>query len=202
MRAVQLLNLLRINKLRIFTTGDMLNLTGMTRTAASQSLARLEEQELLVRIKRGVWVNQTAERINPYEATPYLAAPWPAYISLYSALADAGVIEELPQVIYAVTSHQPKKMSTPIGEFRFHHIPTRLVWGYAVKQFASGSYPVAEPEKAFLDLVYLSLIPRSPIQRVHKRSKKWNLDAKKLHRYAVQFQYPPLLKYLKQLKII
>jgi predicted transcriptional regulator of viral defense system len=32
-----------------------------------------------------------------------ISAPWPAYVSLQSALHHHGVIEQIPSVIYAVT---------------------------------------------------------------------------------------------------
>src|SRR5207302_8069909 len=116
--------------------------------------------------------------------------PWPSYVSLYSALADYGVVEEIPHVIYAVSTHLPKKYTTPIGTFHIHQLDKRLVWGYGIKQFSYGSYPIAEPEKAFLDVVYLSLVPRSPIQMVHKRTRKWDLNPGKLKEYATKFEYP------------
>jgi len=200
--ATQLLNLLRIHKLRIFTTRDIITLTDRTQTAVTQSLYRLEKQGMLMRIKRGVWVNKLIANFNPFEAVPYLTAPSPAYLSLYSALADYGVVEEIPHIIYAVTAHLPKKYSTPAGTFHIHHLNKRLIWGYEVKQLHEGSYPIADPEKAFLDLVYLSLVPRSPIQRVHKRSKKWKLNLGKLKEYAEKFEYPPLTRYLEKAGLV
>ena len=202
MSAAKLISLMQTHKLRIFTTRDMVSLTHMTQTAVTQSLYRLAKQGMLVRIKRGVWVNKLMDNINPFEAVPFLTAPWPAYVSLHSALADYGVIEEIPHIIYAVTAHLPKNVSTPVGTFHIHHLNKRLIWGYDVKQFGSGSYPIADPEKAFLDLVYLSLVPRSPIQMVHKRSKKWELNPGKLKEYAKRFEYPPLTRYLGRIGLI
>jgi hypothetical protein len=172
-------------------------LTGLSDVNATKALLRLAAQDLLVRIKRGVWVNKLANNLNPYEAVPYLRAPWPAYVSLYSALADYGVVEEIAHVIYAVTATMPKKYSTAIGEFRFHHLPERLVWGFEIRQTAVGSYLVAEREKAFLDLVYLALTPRSPLHVPHKRRRSWELDRVKLTVYAKKFDYAPLQSWLK-----
>ncbi len=196
MSAGKILGLLQTHKLRVFTTRDMLSLTSGSQTAVTQSLLRLEKQGFLTRIKRGIWVNKLLENFNPFEAVPYLTSPWPAYVSLYSALADYGIVAEVPHINYAVTASLPKKYSTSIGTFHIHHLDERLIWGYEVKQFASGSYPIAEPEKAFLDLAYLSLVPRSPIQMAQKRSRKWKLNLGKLKTYAAKFEYPPLIRYL------
>ena len=192
-----IIGLLRDHNLRIFTTADFITLSGLKDANATQALRRLAAQSLLVRIKRGVWVNKLLSDLNPYEAAPFLRAPWPAYISLHSALADYGVVEEIPHLIYAVTSTMPRKYPTPIGEFRFHHLPQRLIWGFDIRQTGAGQYPLAEREKAFLDLIYLALTPRSPLRLPHKRERKWDLDLVKLTAYARRFDYKPLESWLK-----
>lgn len=197
MTATEIINMLRQHNLRVFTTADLITLTGLKNAAATQALLRLSSQDIVVRIKRGVWVNRLASDVNPYEAVPFLRAPWPSYVSLHSALADHGVVEEIPHVIYAVTSTMPGKYSTPIGEFRFHHLPRHLIWGFEVRQAGSGQYPMADREKAFLDLVYLALTPRSPLQLPHKRGRAWELDRAKLTAYAKRFRYAPLESWLK-----
>lgn len=195
--SLEIVKILNVHKLRVFTTRDVTTLVGITSAAATHALQRLEKQELVVRIKRGLWVNRLASDLNPFEAVPYLRSPWISYVSLHSALSEHGVIEEIPHVIYAVTSALPKNYKTPIGNFHIHHLPDHLMWGYEIKKVGQGSYCMAEPEKAFLDLAYLSLIPRSPVEMVHKRSRKWNLNFKKLNEYARRFKFPPLIDWLR-----
>ena len=60
-----------------------------------------------------------------------------------------------------------------------------------------GFYPLAESEKAFLDLVYLGLIPRSPLGFPYKRDGAWDFNKTKLRRYALRFRFPPLITHLK-----
>ena len=197
MSAAEIIGLLRKHELRVFTSADIITLSGLAPDAATQALNRLAAQNLVARIKRGVWVNKLVADLNPYEAVPFLRAPWPAYVSLHSALADYGVVEEIPHVVYAVTSTMPRRYSTPIGEFRFHHLPQALMWGFEVRQTGQGQYPVADREKAFLDLVYLALTPRSPLQLPHKRGRAWELDKNQLTVYARRFHYAPLESWLK-----
>lgn len=197
MTSAAILQLIRKHGLRVFTTADFLTLSGMAPDAATHALGRLAAQDLLARIKRGVWVSRAFADINPYEAVPYLRAPWPAYVSLHSALADYGVVEDIPHVIYGVSSALPKRYKTPIGEFRIHHLPQHLIWGYEARRSGGGICPMAEPEKAFLDLVYLALTPRSPLELPRKRGRRWNLDKGKLFRYARRFNYEPLDEWLK-----
>jgi len=194
--APQLLKVIQDHKLRIFTTSDVKTLTGMRTSAAAQALLRLSSGGLLMKIKRGLWANRLLNDLNPYEAVPHLCAPWPAYVSLFSALSEYGVIEEIPQVIYAVSASRPIRYSTPIGNFHIHHLPESLIWGYEIRKAGQGTYPIAEPEKAFLDLVYLALIPRSPLELPYKRSKRWNLKRETLRKYALRFKFFPLIKYI------
>ena len=197
MTASEIIRILKDHNLRIFTTADFIILSGLKDANATQALLRLSAQNLIVRIKRGVWVNTLASDFNSYEAVPFLRTPWPAYVSLHSALADYGVVDEIPHLIYAVTSTMPRKYPTPIGEFRFHHLPQRLIWGFEIRQTGAGQYPMAEREKAFLDLVYLALTPRSPLRAPHKRGRSWDLDKVKLTAYARRFEYQPLQAWLK-----
>lgn len=197
MNAAEIIGILRRHHLRVFTTADIITLSGLTDATATQHLVRLASQKIIVKIKRGVWVNALVQDLNPYEAVPFLRAPWPAYVSLHSALADYGVVEEIPHVIFAVTSAMPRRYSTSIGEFRFHHLPEHLIWGFEVRQTGSGQYPMADREKAFLDLIYLALTPRSPLQLPHKRGRAWELNKEKLTVYAKRFHYAPLESWLK-----
>ncbi len=196
MSSTEIIRLIRKHGLRIFTTADLLALTGLAPDAATHALGRLAAQELLVKLRRGVWASRVGPDINPYEAVPYLRAPWPAYVSLYSALADYGVVAEVPHVIYGVTCAPPKRYATPLGEFRIHHLPAPLFWGYEMRSSGSGGYPMAEKEKAFLDLAYLALTPRCPLELPHKRRRRWDLDASKVRRYAKRFRFGPLTSWL------
>lgn len=196
--AASLLKLIQRHGLRVFTSADIITLTGLTPVAATKALTRLAGQDLVRRIKKGVWVSKLSADLNPYEAVPYLRTPWPAYVSLYSALADYGVVSEIPHVVYAVSTAPPKRYRTSIGEFSIHHLPERLIWGYAIKSQGQASYPIADPEKAFLDLIYLALIPRSPLELPRKRERKWDLDMEKLKRYAARFKFAPLTTWLKK----
>lgn len=198
MTSSRAVGLIHRHGLRVFTTSDFKTLASLREAAAAVTLARLAADGLLVRIKRGVWANKLAPDLNPYEAVPHLRAPWPAYVSLYSALADYGVVEEIPHAVYAVSPAIPKIYRTALGEFRIHHLPARLMWGYETRQAGQGAYLIADREKAFLDLVYLGLTRRSPLRPPHKRGRSWDLDKKRLTAYAGRFDVPVLEAWLNE----
>jgi len=196
MRSSAISGLLVEKGLRIFTTTDLSRLAGISPGTASQILIRLSRAGVTKRLKRGIWANALLRDLAPYEAVPYLVSPWPSYVSLYSVLSDYGVIEEIPRVIYAVTSGPPRKLTTPVGSFHFHHLPEKLMWGYWMARAGAGSYPRAEPEKAFLDLCYLGLTIRSPLGLPRKRGRRWDLIGDKVRSYAAMFDFPPLKEYV------
>jgi len=72
-----------------------------------------------------------------------------------------------------------------------------LIWGFKTEVTDRAAYPLAEPEKAYLDLAYLGLIPRSPLGMPYKRDSRWKLDLNRLSQYARRFRFPPLLDYLR-----
>ncbi len=201
-KATEVLGTLRKSGLRIFRTGDAALLTGLHGPAIVKALSRLADQDLTVRLRRGVWASRLNGELNPYEMAPHLTAPWPSYVSLHSVLSDESVIEEVPHVVYAVTSGRPAVYRTPLGQVHVHHLPSRLLWGYYVRHTGNGTYLVADREKAFLDLVYLALSRRSPLKLPQKRGRAWKLDRKKIQIYARRFQHPPLSQYLKKVGLI
>ena len=183
--------------LRVFKTADLATVANLSITSASQRLIRLSREGAVTRLKKGVWINRLAGDINPYEAVPFLVSPWPCYVSLYSVLSEHGIVAEIPRVIYAVSTIIPRKLKTPIGEFHFHHLPERLMWGYFMQRSGPAMYPMAEPEKAFLDLCYLGLTIRSPLGLPRRRTPRWNLDGNKVRAYARRFSYAPLTAHIK-----
>ena len=107
---------------------------------------------MIIHLSRGRWlVNPKVDRL----ALPELiSAPYPAYISLQSALFHHGMIEQIPSVIYAVTPARPRRLLTPMGTISFHRMPPELFKGFELSTASDAK--IATPEKALFDLVYLA----------------------------------------------
>jgi hypothetical protein len=56
-----------------------------------------------------------------------------------------------------VTTARPKEYRTATFAIVFRTIAKRLFWGFIEKQTRYSKYRIAEPEKALLDWIYLSL---------------------------------------------
>ena len=77
----------------------------------------------------------------------------PSYLSFEWALAKYNILSQKPINLTLATSKRSKKNITPQNILIYHHLQPRLFWGFVREE----NYLIAEPEKAFLDLAYLSL---------------------------------------------
>lgn len=139
----------------VFTTRQIAALRGSSLSATGQALSRLERQGLVKRATRGVWCVPDDQRFSVYSLVPVLAGSHRAYVSLASALHLHGLIEQIPQITFAVTTGPTRLRRTAIGTYSFHRIHPHLFAGF--DWHAEGQdFLVASPEKALVDALYLS----------------------------------------------
>ncbi len=143
----------RLRKLGVpgFTTRDAAALLQVTPATAPTILRRLANEGFLLHLARGRWA--LADGINRLALPELLSAPSPACISLQSALYHHGLIEQIPAVIYAVTTARTRRVPTPLGTVSFHRIPAELFDDYDIIDHGA---KMARPEKALFDLFYLA----------------------------------------------
>jgi hypothetical protein len=65
------------------------------------------------------------------------------------------MISQIPHIIYAVSVGRAKIYKTPIATVSIHHIHPSFYFGYEEKG-ENGLLKIASPEKALLDIFYLS----------------------------------------------
>jgi predicted transcriptional regulator of viral defense system len=139
----------------VFTTRQISALRGSSLSAASQGLSRMEERGLVKKVTRGIWCIPEDTRFTPYALVPYLAGGHRAYVSLISALNLHGLIEQIPEIIYAVTTGHTRVRKTTVGTYSYHRVRPRFFTGfdwYGNRQ----DFLIATPEKALVDSLYLS----------------------------------------------
>ena len=96
-----------------FETRDIAALLGVSPANASVLLSRLARCGLVRRVSRGLWAAD--DRVGPDRLVEQLAAPYPAYVSLQSALFKRGLIEQMPSAVYAATLGRGRRVDTPLG---------------------------------------------------------------------------------------
>jgi predicted transcriptional regulator of viral defense system len=152
MKQVEALQRLQALTTPVVESRDVAALLTVSASNATTILRRLAAEGMIVHLSRGRWLtNKTIDRL----ALPELIlAPYPAYISLQSALFHHGMIEQVPAVIYAVTPARPRRLRTPMGTISFHRIPPELFTGFELSPRSDAK--IATAEKALFDLLYLA----------------------------------------------
>lgn len=136
----------------VFQTSDAAAYLSIGNAHASQLLTRLAASGHLTKLGRGRWGFK--DRIDSMALPEYLAAPFPAYVSLQSALSHHGMISQMPSVLYAVSPARTKTHLTPLGTVSIHHLDPSFFFGF--QPAGRSTAKVATPEKALIDFLYLS----------------------------------------------
>lgn len=142
-------NLLQIGR-PLIQTGEAASRLSRSVSSASHLLRSLEGAGLVRRVRPGLWALQPNPE--PFSIPPYLTAPFPAYVSFWSALARHGMIDQIPRQISVASTDRTRRATTTLGIYAIHHLAPELFDGYGGSQ--ETGY-LASPEKALFDAVYL-----------------------------------------------
>jgi predicted transcriptional regulator of viral defense system len=131
---------------------------GVNLTDLGRQLSRWVKAGNLVQLRRGLYaLSERYQKIPPH---PFLVAnrlKRASYVSLQSALGYHGLIPEYVPTITSVTTGRPEKLTNALGAYIFKHIKKILFFGYRFVDLGDRqSAFIAVPEKALLDLLYLT----------------------------------------------
>lgn len=123
-----------------------------------RQLSRWVAQGRIHQLRRGLYVLAPPYQIeNPHPFRVANRMVRGSYVSSQSALAFYNLIPEYTPSVVSVTTGRPHKWDTPLGLFIFRHIKPRYIDGYRLTDLGRGQYAfLATPEKAILDLIYLT----------------------------------------------
>jgi len=152
-----------------------------------RQLSRWVKGGKLIRLRRTLYIPAEPYRKKP--SHPFLLAnrmKSSSYVSLQSALAHYGLIPEYVPVVTSVTTGRPETFNTPCGSFVFKHVKKNFFTGYIGMSLPDNqSAFVALPEKALLDLVYLTPSGDDPdYLRALRIQHPDRLDLGRLRHYA------------------
>ena len=150
----------------------------------------------LLRLARGVYTLAPPYRKRaPHPFTVANVLREPSYVSLHAALAYYGWIPEAVFTVTSITTHRPGRVKTPLGTFVYRHITPKRFFGYRYIKVAPGqSAWVALPEKALLDLVYLTPHGDTPEFLQTLRLDWTSVDWVRLENLAQRMASPKLLR--------
>jgi len=151
--------------------------------SAWKATSRLARRGLLSRVSNGVYLNKL---VRDASATDFVNVLNPnSYVSLESALNHWGLSTQSPVSLTCVTTGKPKEYRTPEFAITLRSISEHLFWGFVEKQTRYSKYRIAEPEKALLDWVYLTL--QSGLTPRLDEIELQSLDKQKLVKYAAKY---------------
>ncbi len=168
-----------------FTFSDIRKIADMDDESLRVSMNRLVKSGHVIRIVRGVYTHDLA-LVDWERLAQELYAP--SYLSFESALGRAGVLSQKPYALTLATTMRTRTIETKTKTIIYHHIQPRLYWGHT----REGHVYVAEPEKAFLDLAYLSLKGYATFDLDEMDITK--LNSAKITRYLRKFDNAQLRK--------
>jgi len=141
-----------------FNHASLLSLLGEYRRP-NDKIAKLVAEEVLVPLKKGVYVLGPALRREPL-SLPLIANNLygPSCVSLDWALAWHGLIPEGVWGVTSVTSRRAKSYRTPVGSFSYQRVPVELLYvGARIERVEGGAgCLVAGPTKALCDKLLLT----------------------------------------------
>ncbi len=112
----------------------------------------------IIRLHKGLYT--LAEPYRKVTSEPFSIAnslKQASYVSLQSALSWYAMIPEFVPAVTSITTGRPQTIETPLGRFEFRHVSKKYFWGYQQVELKFGQTAfIAYPEKALLDLIYLT----------------------------------------------
>jgi len=146
----KLLEKIKVIPKNYFTLNDLKKIGQMSDESLKVSINRLLNSEELTRVIRGIY---TTDISNVDWEQLACEMYQPAYLSFEWVLAKYGILSQQPLNLTLATNRPTKKIETKNNFIFYRHLQPNLFWGYEQKEH----YFEATPEKAFIDLAYLSL---------------------------------------------
>jgi predicted transcriptional regulator of viral defense system len=134
----------------LVTTRDAAVRLGLSTSATSHLLRRLANAGVVLAIRRGLWALEL--NVDPMQLAVWATAPYPSYVSLWSALHAHGMLAQIPRETHVVSVGRPQRIETPLGILVVHRVAPEVFGGYEI----NNDVPLATPAKAIFDLAYLS----------------------------------------------
>ena len=117
-----------------------------------------------------------------------------SYVSLHMALSHYDLIPEHVAVVTSVTTGRPGEWQNSYGHFSYQHIQHTLFFGFQYHQVTQTQWAfLATPEKALLDLIYLT--PEADSEGYIRALRLQNLDqlnVERLWKYVQRADKPKL----------
>lgn len=127
-----------------------------------RKIAKMDDASLRVAISRLIKSGEIVGLTRGYYCVDKATVDWqkmaleiyaPSYLSFEWALGQYDILSQKSYALTLATTKRAKQMEFGDAVVSYRHLQENLFFGYVLQN----DYLIAEPEKAFLDLAYLSL---------------------------------------------
>lgn len=148
----------------------------------------------LLELRRGVYVlGEQYRRVAIHGAALAEAIYYPSYLSLEWALSWYGIIPEKAVEFTSVTPRERARFENAFGVFSYRTVKQRRFCGHRRERVMGAEVRLAEPEKALIDLWYLSAGEWTPQRMEAMRfDTRAIADTARLSQFAAQAGSPRL----------
>lgn len=142
----------KINKIPkgYFTFADIRKISNLKEESLRVILARLVKRGEILSLRKGIYAVDIS-KINWEQLAIDLYSP--SYHSFEWALSRHNLLSQRPASFTLATLKRANRIEIKNNLFIYRHIKRELFWGFDKYD----NYLMADPEKSFLDLAYLSL---------------------------------------------
>jgi predicted transcriptional regulator of viral defense system len=159
----------------------------------------------LLQLRRGLYAlppPYAGERPARYVVANRLVQP--SYVSLQAGLAYYGMIPEHVVTITSITTGRPQKLTNDFGRFWYRHVKNDFFFGFQYRPVTKTQHAyMATPEKALLDLIYLT--PDGESEAYIRELRLQNLEIvniRRLQQYVTRANKPKLKRGLAHLQAV
>lgn len=180
----------------VFTTAMLKTLFGDRRKYMARLISERTKKDRLLQLKKWVYLINTSyilSRFHPFWLANKIQEP--SYISTYSALEFYNLIPEKVSHITSITSTKTNKFINKIGAFSYQKIKSELFWWYKELVVQNQKIFIAKPEKALLDLIYLTNDQNDFINFFRLQHLE-NINIELLEQFANRFASPKIHTFL------
>ncbi|MFH1386492.1 MAG: hypothetical protein ABIH50_02380 [bacterium] len=188
MKLINIQNILKEKKMKIFTTRELRLLLKTSEDAVRRLLWRYEKKGIIVKLKRGMYALKS-NYPSLFQVANKLYSP--SYISFDAAMSFHHII---PETIYAVTCATTGITREFIANgvsYSYHRIKPRAFTGYKPIKYDNQIILMAEPEKAIADYLYYVDIGKRGLH--YERMDLKNIKKNRLREYIKMFQRPGMM---------
>lgn len=133
-----------------FSFADLRKISNLDDSSLRVTMSRLLKSGKITGLVKGVYsADMSKIDLKQFAIENYA----PSYLSFEWALGHFDILSQKTYSLTLATTRQTKKTNIPAGVIIYRRLKPGLFWGYKKE----ADFLIAEPEKALLDLAYLSL---------------------------------------------